>query len=286
MRVRLRLGREEISKTPYKRFGQTYIIHLLKDGAFQKSKCSRRIRAEDSIGSLVLEEKYGRHLTDGYGICELGLGNFRSFSPYRSFIFTFDDYEEQASLLKSSQTFSVFLIPLGEIKPFAKLQLNIEKPIERISSSYTLEDLGVYFFTQFASFEILNEFNISLNGNTSYYWHIEPLDGSLNLVAYSNSELCFSYSYFFTEQTDVLLNFNYDSYRGLDALGGIEIWSLDELRAQWKIPSGISSSEINLTARVYQDTIIKIRLKGISDSVILRLGKLVFINQNNQCIWI
>lgn len=286
MRVRLRYGKEVVSETPYKRFGYSHLIYLPKDGIHPKSACSRKIRSEPTIGSLVLTEKYGRDISECYGICEIGVGNFHSFRPHRNFVFTLEGKERESASLKSTDTYSLFQIHLGEINTSQRIELNIRGD-KRYSSSSSigLEDLGIYFFTEFASRETLYYFNISVNGNASYFWSYEPFSGALNLFTEAGSQIQFSLNFSFQEWTSTILNFNCDSYISDGSYGRIEIFAWDDLVTRWRAPHGVSRQEINLTADVYKNTIIKITLKSFDGYGYLRLGKFIFANQNNRCLW-
>jgi len=284
MKVRLRYGREAIAETPYKRFGYSYLLHLPRDGVFPKAACFQQIKSEPSIGTISLSEKYGRNIFDGYAICELGLGNFHSFRPNRNFIFTLNGLERTSQMLKSAPTYSLFQIHIGEIDAFQQIQLNIKDDGEARLASESLTDLGIYFFTEFASAEILNYFNISINGNASYYWSVEPFMGSLNLITKPNSQIQLSLNYSFGEYISAILNFNYESHLIDDTHGRVEIFAWDDTVAEWDLPKA-ARSEVSLTADVYQETIIKITLNSLEGYGYFRLGKFIFINQNNQCIW-
>jgi len=285
MKVRLRYGRESIAETPYKRFGYSYLLHLPKDGILPKSACSQQIKSEPSIGAISLSEKYGRNISDGCAICELGLGNFHSFRPYRNFIFTHDGLKRMSSALKSVETYSLFQIHLGEISAFQQIQLNIRDDAEYSSSPVSLKDFGIYFFTEFASYETLNYFNISISGNASHFWSFEPFSGALNLFTEPDSQIQYYLNFSFGEWTPVILNFNYDSYLQSGSYGRVEIFAWDDLVARWRSPQGAARGEINLTADVYKNTIIKITLKSSDGYGYFRIGKFVFANQNNPCIW-
>jgi len=284
MKVRIRYGREVMAETPYKRFGYSYLLHLPKDGILPKASCAQQIRSEISIGSLLLSEKYGRNISDGYAICELGLGNLHSFRPYRNFIFTHKGSQRESGILKSTETYTLFQVHLGEIDTFQQIQLNIRGDTEYSSSPISLEDLGIYFFTEFASSQTLNYFNISKSGNASYFWLYEPFGGALNLFTQPNSQIQLSLNFSFQEWTPVILNFNYDSYLA-ESSGRIEIFAWDDLVSRWRLPQGSARGEINLTTDAYERTIIKITLKSSDGYGYFRIGKLVFANQNNQCIW-
>ncbi len=285
MKVRLRYGREAIAETPYKRLGYSYLLHLPKDGIFTKAACFQQIKSEPSIGVLSLSEKYGRNISDGYAICELGLGNFHSFRPYRNFIFTQNGSQRTSSVLKSTETYSLFQIHLDEISAFQKIQLNIREDAKYSSSPISLKDLGIYFFTEFASPETLNYFNISTSGNASHFWSFEPFSGALNLFTKPDSQIQYYLNFSFGEWTPVILNFNYDSYLQSGSYGRVEIFAWDDLVARWRSPQGAARGEINLTADVYKNTIIKITLKSSDGYGYFRIGKFVFANQNNPCIW-
>lgn len=285
MKVRLRYGREAVAETPYKRFGYSYLLHLPKDGILTKSACFQQIKSEISMGAISLSEKYGRNISDGSAICELGLGNFHSFRPYRDFIFTQDGLQRRSNLLKLAETYSVFQIQLGEISAFQKIQLNIREDAECSSSPVSLKDFGIYFFTEFASYETLNYFNISISGNASHFWSFEPFSGALNLFTEPDSQIQYYLNFSFGEWTSVILNFNYDSCVLGDSYGRVEIFAWDDLVARWRSPQGAARGEINLTADVYKNTIIKITLKSSDGYGYFRIGKFVFANQDNPCIW-
>ena len=285
MKVSLRYGREAIAETPYKRFGYSYLLHLPKGGIFTKAACLQQVKSETSIGTLSLSEKYGRNISDCCAICELGLGNFHSFRPYRNFIFTQDGLQRASSVLKSTETYSLFQIHLGEIRAFQKIQLNIREDAEYSSSPVSLKDLGIYFFTEFASHETLNYFNISTSGNASHFWSFEPFSGALNLFTEESSQIQYYLNFSFEEWTPVILNFNYDSCLLGGSYGRVEIFAWDDLVSRWRSPQGAARGEINLTANVYKNTVIKITLKSLDGYGYFRIGKLVFANQNNQCIW-
>ncbi len=285
MKVRLRYGREAIAETPYKRFGYSYLIHLPKDGIFQKSNCFQNIKSEFSLGSIILKEKYNKYIVEGYGVCELGIGNFQRFRPYRNFIFTLDGRRQSSSIIEASDVRTVFLINLSEISPGETFHLNIQDDEQFNHKFMNLKDLNIYFFTEFAAPDTIEKFNISYSGNVSYFWTIEPFLGSLQLFADLNSQIKFILNYSFAEWTPVILNFNYDCYLRRGAYARVEIYAWDDLVARWRAQSGASRGEINLTADAYQNTIIQIILKSVDGVGFLRLGKFIFANQNAPCIW-